>query len=263
MMLVSQTTVDGPMKKRDRLALIRQFYPKAITTSDSVEALFDLLEARFDLEPHQIMLADSICSDDVNTIEYPPRAFEMLGPFKMWCLDGFPFTGLTGMAAFAGHVPDDGAVFVFYAPHIGISKAGAVGELLRVGQSRPTGCCGAAKGALAKLTSGQITPGNVTELDYQINTIEQLLLSQQRRILAASDPLREATEVIYEAIHARIKTLVDATTYKCRYVFLVGAILINGDHDVGSFAEPRHVSVRDRETGETIDLFDDYVSRLN
>ncbi len=250
------------MKKRDRLALIRQFYPKAVTTSDSVEALFDLLETRFDLEPHQIMLADSVCSDDVNTIEYPARAYEMLGPFKMGGLDGFPFTGLTGMAAFAGHVPDDGAVFVFYAPHIGISKAGVVGELMRIGQSRPTGCCGAAKAALVKLVAGQIIPGHVTELDHQINIIEQVLLAQQARVLTAPDQLREATEVIYEAMHERINTLVEATTYKCRYVFLVGAILINGDHDVGSFAEPRHVHVRDRETGETLDLFDDYMQRM-
>jgi hypothetical protein len=250
------------MKKRDRLALVRRFYPRAVTTGDSVSALFDLLEERFDLEPHQIMLADSICSDDVNTIEYPAAAYEMLGPFKMGGLDGFPFTGLTGMAAFAGHVPDDGAVFVFYAPHIGISKAGVVGELLRVGQAKPSGCCGAAKGALAKLMAGTIVPGHVTELDYQINTIEQLLLAERARILGAADPLREATEVIYEAIHSRIQTLVDATSYRCRYVFLVGAILINGDHDVGSFAEPRHVQVRDRETGVTSDLFDDYASRL-
>jgi Limiting CO2-inducible proteins B/C beta carbonyic anhydrases len=88
------------------------------------------------------------------------------------------------------------------------------------------------------------------------------LLAQQDRILGAPDQLREATEVIYEAIHARINTLVDATTYRCRYVFLVGAILINGDHDVGSFAEPRHVQVRDRVTGERHDLYEDYMQRL-
>jgi hypothetical protein len=112
------------MKKRDTLHIVRRHFPGAVTTADGVEALFDLLEERLDLEPHQIMLADSICSDDVNTIEYPARAYEMLGPFKMGGLDGFPFAGLTGMAAFAGHVPDEGAVFVFYAPHIGVSRHG-------------------------------------------------------------------------------------------------------------------------------------------
>ncbi len=250
------------MKKRDTLALVRRYYPRAVTTSASVEALFELLEERFDLEPHQIMLADSICSDDVNTIEYPARAYEMLGPFKMGGLNGFPFTGLTGMAAFAGHVPDDGAVFIFYAPHIGISKQGAVGELRRVGQSKPSSCCGAAKAALAKLVAGHITRGHVTDLDHQFNTIEQIFLASAGRILAAPDPLREATEVMYEAIHERIAALAQATTYRCRYVIRLGAILINGDHDMGSLTELRHAVVHDVQAGTTTDVRDDYLSRL-
>jgi hypothetical protein len=144
------------MLKRDRVAIIRQHYPNAITTIDSVNRFIDLLEDRFSLEPSQIMLADSICSDDVNSIQYPARALEFRGPFKMGGLDGFPFTGLTGMGAFAGHVPDDGAVFLYYGPHIGVSKNGAIGEIMRIGQHRPTACCGAARGALGKLMAGQI-----------------------------------------------------------------------------------------------------------
>lgn len=87
------------MLKKEKLQIIRQHYPDAITTADSVEKLFDVLEEQYNLEPSQIMLADNICSDDVNTIEYPARAYEMLGPFKMGGLDEFPFTGLTGMGA--------------------------------------------------------------------------------------------------------------------------------------------------------------------
>ena len=49
------------------------------------------MQRRLQLEPADIMLADSICSDDLNTIEYPERAYEMLGPFKMGGLVGFPF----------------------------------------------------------------------------------------------------------------------------------------------------------------------------
>jgi hypothetical protein len=167
-----------------------------------------------------------------------------------------------GLDAFAGHVPDDGAVFIYYAPHIGITKTGGVGELMRLGQAKASGCCGAAKAALAKLAAGQITPGQVTELDYQMNTIEQIVLAQRALILAAPVPLIEATEVIYEAIHARITLLADATAYRCRYVIRVGAILVNGDHDMGSLTEPRHVVVHDLKTGVVHDMFADYTRRL-
>jgi Limiting CO2-inducible proteins B/C beta carbonyic anhydrases len=238
------------MKKREKLAIIRQYYHDAITTIDGVNRLIDFVEEKLDLEPGQVMLADSICSDDVNSIQYPARAYEFLGPFKMGGLDGFPFTGLTGMGAFASHVPDDGAVFVYYGPHVGVSKNGAFGEIHRMGQSKNSGCCGAAKGALNKLVNGQITAGNVTDMDYQMNTIEQILWKEKERVLSAAIPLKEATEVIYEAIDRRIEELVAATHYNCRYVILMGAVLINSDSDMGSFNCARKFDVINLKTNE-------------
>ena len=222
------------MLKKEKLKIIRQWYPNAITTIDSVNRFIDFIEEHLDLEPEQVMLADSVCSDDVNSIQYPARTKELLGPFKMGGLDGFPFTGLTGMGAFASHVPDNGAVFIYYGPHIGITKTGTIGEIHRFGQHKNRGCCGAAKGALAKLMNDQIVEGNVTNLDYQMNTLEQILLKQKERILSAPTPLFEATEVIYEAIDARICELVSKTSYNCKYVILMGAVLINSDTDMGS-----------------------------
>jgi hypothetical protein len=236
------------MKKREKLDIIHKWYPKAITTIDSVNKIIDFVEYELDLEPKQIMLADSVCSDDVNSIQYPVRTQEFLGPFKMGGLDGFPFTGLTGMGAFASHVPDEGAVFIYYGPHIGITKDGTIGEIHRIGQSKNSGCCGAAKGALGKLMNNQINAGNITELDYQMNTIEQILFNEKERVLNAKTPLFEATEVMYEAIDKRINELVDMTIYNCKYVILVGAILINSDSDMGSFTELRRFDVIDLNT---------------
>ncbi len=238
------------MKKREKLEIIRNHYSNAITTIDSVNQLIDFVEEKLDLEPTQVMLADSICSDDVNSIQYPARAHEFLGPFKMGGLDGFPFTGLTGMGAFASHVPDEGAVFIYYGPHIGITKTGTIGEIHRFGQSKNSGCCGAAKGALHKLLNNQIEKGNVTDMDYQMNTIEQIILTEKERITAAAIPLKEATEVIYEAIDKRINELVAATKYNCKYVILMGAILINSDSDMGSYTSTKRFDVIDLETNE-------------
>ncbi|MFC6268988.1 hypothetical protein [Frigoriflavimonas asaccharolytica] len=241
------------MKKREKLAIIQKWYPKAVTTIDTINFIIDFVEDQLDLEPKQVMLADSVCSDDVNSIQYPVRTQEFLGPFKMGGLNGFPFTGLTGMGAFASHVPDDGAVFIYYGPHIGITKDGVLGEINRVGQSKNTSCCGAANGALAKLQNNQILLGNITEIDYQMNTIEQMMLAQKDRILTAKTPIFETTEIIYEAIDKRINELVEATTYHCKYVILVGVILINSDSDMGSFTEMRRFDVIDLKTNKRTD----------
>jgi hypothetical protein len=247
---------------RDALSIVRGHYPRAVATSTSVEALFELIRTHCALLPNQLMFADSICCDDVNAIEYPRRAYEMLGPFKLGGLNGLPFAGRTGMAAFAGHVPSEGAVFIFYAPHIGVSRSGPLGSLLRVGQTRLSGCCGAAKAALARLQSGQIVKGSVEDDDYQFNSIEQLFLENKSRILEAGDPLYEATEVTYEEIHRRIARFVAATKFSCRYVVRIGAVLQNGDHDMGSFMEPRHAIISDLASEQTKDVLVDYVSLL-
>lgn len=237
------------MLKKDKLSIIRKWYPNAITTIDSVNQFIDFLEDELCLEPTKIMFADSICCDDVNSIQYPARAMEFLGPFKMGGLDGYPFAGITGMGAFASHVPDEGAVFIYYGPHIGVNKDGKIGEIHRHGQTKNSGCCGAAKGALAKLQNNQITEGHVTDFDYQMNTIEQILYQQNDRISQSATPLYEATEVIYEAIDKRMNELVANTKYNCQYVILMGAILINSDSDMGSFTEARRFDVIELKTG--------------
>jgi hypothetical protein len=233
------------MLKKDILQIIRKFYPNAVSIFDSVNRSIDFFEEKLNIEPSQIMFADCICSDDVNSIQYPASAQEFLGPFKMGGLDGFPFTGLTGIRAFASHVPDDGAVLIYYGPHIGISKKGEIGEIHRMGQSKNTACCGAARGALKKLLNGQIKEGDITEMDYQMNTIEQILLKQKERIETAQIPLQEATEVIYEAIDNRINDLVKNTTFNCKYIILIGAILINSDSDMGSYTSTRRYDIID------------------
>lgn len=245
------------MIKKEKLKIIRQWYPNAITTIDSVNILIDYVEDKLELEPTKVMLADIICSDDVNSIQYPARALEFLGPFKMGGLDGFPFTGLTGMGAFASHVPDEGAVFIYYGPHIGITKDGTIGEIHRVGQTKNSGCCGAAKGALNKLLHNEIKEGNITEIDYQMNTIEQIIYKQKDRILHAKTPLFEATEVIYEAIDERIHELVEKTNYNCKYVILIGAILINSDSDMGSYTSIKRFDIKDLNTNVTTSLKDE------
>lgn len=240
------------------LEIVKKWYPNAKTTEDTVNRLLDIIEEKLDLKPHQLMHADSMCCDDVNTIQYPPRAYELLGPFKMGGLNGYPFAGVTGMNAFAHHVPEDGAVLVFYAPHIGITKEGKIGEISRIGQSHNSACCGAASGALGKLMKNEIQEGNISDMDYQMNTIEQIFLKEKQRIENAKTPIFEATEVMYEAIDKRIEELVAQTNYPCKYVILIGAVFINGDRDMGSFCSYKKFEYIDLSTNQRKSLLEEF-----
>ena len=242
------------MKKSQKLAVVQKHYKHAISTIDLFNRIIEYIEDDLDAETNKVMLADSWCSDDVNSIQYPVRASEFLGPFKLGGLDGYPFVGASGMSAFAGHVPTDGLALVMFGPHIGVSLDGTLGSIHRIGQEEKTGCCGAASLGLSKLLKNELVAGQISEMDYQMNVLEQIMLRQYSRIAKSDLPVKEATDVIYEAIEKRILELISLTKFKCKYLMLVGVVLINSDPQIGSFSQPRYAKLIDLETNEEREL---------
>ncbi len=223
---------------------INKFYPKAVTSNQAFENLLGQVKQELGLEPNQLMYADSICCDDLNAIQYPEAAKAMLGPFKMGGLDGFPAAGVTGLGAFAHHVPDDGALVIFYGPHIGLSdESDKPGDVRRIGRKALSNSCGAALGALGGLDAEQPEP---SDDDFQMDKVRKIFMAQKKRIQGADVPLIEATEVMYEAIEAQIDKLVAANRASGAIkgkVVLMGGVLINGDPDVGSYIDVRRQSI--------------------
>lgn len=243
-----------PTVTSETLRRVRRHYPDARPADEHVHQVLDLLARDLGIEPSSVLLGDSVCSDDANSMTYPARARAMLGPFKLGGLNGFPHAGLTGMGAFAAHAPEGGAVLIYHAPHIGVAEDGTLGVIRRHGQHAPSSCCGAARAALARLQAGTLTAEPPSEFDYQQGTIQQLFLQAAPRILAARDPLLEATEVMAEAVTARIDVLVAATRFPARWLVRVGGILVNGDAGVGACSVLRRATLTDLETGTEHDL---------
>jgi hypothetical protein len=233
------------------LEKVRKFFPNAVSSSDFVLNVYKTL-APYQLTPDKIMLAHSICSDDVNAIEYPEEGRQMLGPFNMGGLNGYPFTGLTGMGAFAHHIPEDGAAMIFYAPHIGVSESGELGKIIRVGQNEESSCCGAAVLALNRLKNDEIVPGEKPADDYQQHCLQEFLYQEKDRVLTSETPIKEATEVIFENSGDLISRLISKTSFTGKYIFVIGAIIINTDWNYGSFLELRRFEEWDIQTGKKI-----------
>ncbi len=61
---------------------VKAHYPNAVSSSDFILNVYKGLSA-YGLTPDQILLAHSICSDDVNNIEYRTDGRQMLGPFNL------------------------------------------------------------------------------------------------------------------------------------------------------------------------------------
>jgi hypothetical protein len=48
-------------------------------------------------------------------------------------LGGIPFIGKVGFGAFSAHVPKGGNLFIFFAPHVGVTPDGKIGKYAREG----------------------------------------------------------------------------------------------------------------------------------
>lgn len=200
-------------------------------------------EHQFDLS--KTLLATSVCSDEI--IRSATNFRDHLAsssPFQLGGLAGFPFSGITGIKAFASHIPDDGSAVILYGPHIGISKSGEVGLMKRVGQEKKSTCCGALRATLSHFSHTD-SPDPDQELDYQLWKIQTELEPERGSILQHDEPLVAATELMFKRINDRLKRLLEVfePDRKGRRIALIGGIVINTDHNLPDWFALRNFEI--------------------
>ena len=141
--------------------------------------------------PDNIVLSDSICSDDVDGPVYsdisnigqtPASQNQFLGAFMSGGLAGYPHTGILGIQAWGSHVTTttNGGLFMINTPHIGISQSGDVGRIWRRGktqaESLTDNTCGAVATAIGWVAANAFAPvvANFPN-DYQNYTLCDIL----------------------------------------------------------------------------------------
>ncbi|MDZ4850141.1 MAG: hypothetical protein SGI77_12720 [Pirellulaceae bacterium] len=245
---------------------VQRYYPEAIRTREFVRAFLWFTKSTLGISEEQIAFLTSVCSDDINSIDFPDT--KMIGPFILGGLDGYPFVGKTGIGAFSHHIPDHGAALLFIGPHVGITNAGEVGSIVRPGHSHPTSCCGADMAGLNKLRAGTISPKDPCDFDledYQQETLEQLILTHKDEILGLGlvDEARQfirMSEVLYREAKQALFSLMKGAKF-ARPTFVFGGILINQDGGRSS-----SIALRDLNRvleGEVVDMTHEFVQRCN
>ncbi len=219
-------------------------YPNAMMGSDVTEKYLGFLADEYKSDLNRMLFATSVCSDDVNVSTDFRRVLKR--PFSMGGLGGLPFAGYTGMVAFAHHIPDGGDGFIFYGPHIGITKSGKLGRMIRQGQTHETNSCGALMLALDRMKTGAKSPLIDNDiLDLEQIHLEEALMPYKDRILAADDQAKEITEVAMEVIHRRIRKLsgMAKKEFHCERIFCLGGVIINTDPGEPDYVDVRHFSM--------------------
>ena len=223
--------------------LVRRHFPRALDAKFTAIEYLGKLRSDYQIDISKVLLATSLCSDEINA---PSVTFYniMFGPFVMGGLSGFPFAGITGMSAFASHIPDGGCGFIFYGPHIGITRDGELGKMCRPRQVDAGASCGALMLALDRFRDPEYRP-ILDEADYQQGRLELSLLPHRGEILNAADPVKAITEAAYREIdrQVRINLAGAKNAFKVEKVALLGGIIINTDHGLDDYVAVRSFEV--------------------
>jgi len=223
--------------------IVYKKFPMAMNGKDTSIHFLGLLKQKHHFDISRMLMATSLCSDEINNLG--ASFFSVLnGPFTMGGLGGFPFVGLTGMTAFAHHIPDGGSAFIFYGPHIGITDDGKAGEVWRPGQQRAGKSCGALMNALSKFENAAYKP-QASENDFQQYFIEKTLIEHKDKIITSGEPEWAITEQTYLQIDKMIHENIHQTKkeFRVKRIALLGGIIINTDSGVDDYFIPKNFEV--------------------
>ena len=230
---------------REVTQAIEREFPGAIPYAIAIDTLLQHL-FRLGITTDQILWGQSTCVDDITNTKDKSVHPEIKGPFTFGGLGGIPFTGVTGLDAFAHHVPDDGTALLFVGPHIGYEAGEGWGKILRHGQHHPSSCCGALFAALSKLQKNEIKTQSPSEDDYQEQIIEQLALRHQKEILSAKEPLVALTKVVSKEAEQKM-TEYAQKVHERHFAFavVVVGVIINTDYQFDDYLWIEKIAIKD------------------
>ena len=239
--------------------MVRSYFPGAMRNEDAIKGVVHIAEG-LGMNEVNTLFAYSVCPDEINH-DHADLAYVLhnhFGPsFSLGGLGGIPFSGKTGFGAYASHVPDDGYIFVLFAPHCAVSPKTYASDMQftpeehicgyyhRLGQKQLSTACGACLGAYKAVKNMDSLPQmSILSRDSQMDYIKQLLYENKPRIAAASNAAREITDIMFEHIRDYIMDIVDYEKFiKHRKIALLGGIQINVQPD--DYFEPRVFIVLD------------------
>lgn len=225
--------------------IVKSHFPAAMDAKDTSIQFLGKMQLEHGIDISKVLMATSVCSDDINV---PSTTFfnVLFGPFIMGGLGGIPFSGQTGMTAFAHHIPDNGSAFIFYGPHIGVTLDGELGKMYRPRQEETGNSCGALMLALDRFQDSSYRPV-FHEDDYQQMKLEESLLPYHSQIMESDNQQKAITEATYDIIDKKVHEYVYSCKdeFKSGKVTLLGGIIINTDYGLDDYFDARNFEVID------------------
>ena len=215
--------------------IFKKAFPGVMAVHEFADSVIHHLHTKFNIPANKMLLGVSTCVDDIIFTKNFHLHPEIKGPFHLGGLGGLPFTGISGLEAFAHHIPDSGSMILLIEPHIGYSQKRGWGRVLRYEQHEATTCCGALIGTLGKLQQDKLS-GIITEDDYQGGKLGELALRHKKEILAARDPIIELTKLTLQSAEKQIRAhVLDMEIAHVKCIVIITGVIINTDFSFSDY----------------------------
>jgi len=237
-------------------------FPGYQSNEDIVKYTQSLLQVKYGFTTKNTLFGQSLCVDEANhgSGELSDQMRHVWGHvFNLGGLAGVPFVGKTGFTAFSHHVPDDGNLFVVYAPHVGISPNGEVGKMLRDGQNRLSTSCGAAIAGYQEIISGGNSFDDSDPFDMMVHLLRALRPAGQT-IQASADPQATLARKMFDIADKNMRDIINFG-YGKGWLALLGGIQINLSSPLASVFLPLKFTIAKDGVAEK-DLLPDLVRQF-
>ena len=222
-----------------------EHFPGAMTAAEFSDSVVRYLNHRFHVPTDKMLIGSSTCVDDIIFTKNFHQHPEVKGPFHLGGLAGLPFTGVSGLEAFAHHIPDGGTMILMIQPHIGLSEKGGWGYILRHEQHGVSTCCGALMGTLDKLQKGTLM-SDISEDDYQGCKIAAMTIAHEKEILGAENPIIALTKLTSDEAEQQIRNhVLDIDLAHIKYIVIITGVMINTDYPYSDYEFIDHILVYD------------------
>lgn len=238
-----------------------KYFPGAKSSSAMDSTIWKALSAR-GYTKDNTLFGMSVCSDEVNF--HDSEIIDLLKQrwgetFSLGGLAGLPFAGKAGLSAYAHHVPDEGKLFILFAPHVGVGIDGKVGALERDGIAETSSACGAAVGAFKVLSKpGVSAPNAVSDLaDLQFEYIKLKLAEKLDGVTSSANELAFVTYQMYQMVQEAMLQQISAVPGiwdDCSELAVLGGIQINRFEGRGDAFQPLMFQTT-TQTGKVTNLY--------
>merc|ERR1719458_1306504 len=223
------------------------------SNEDVVKFSQSLLQVKYGFTTRNTLYGQSIGADEANHVtgELADQMRHTWGHvFNLGGIGGIPFVGKTGFTAFSHHVPDNGNLFVVYAPNIGMSPNGELGKLLRHGQNKLTLTCSSAMEAYNSALKGEkVSDGPTHDM---MTHLKRAMAGKATAISKAKDPMAALAREMFEISDKQMRDIINFG-YGDGWLALLGGIQINLSSPLASVFLPLKFTMAKNGTPE-IDL---------